>query len=186
MKVKKIASLLLILGAGLFVLSVSASLFPFRSEARAEGGKQAKAVKQVKKSKPAGESKAKKSEEVLPPALIIVQPHNILAKKLSVGIMGAGFREGQDICILFTDENGMETDIGESLQPTPVVGKSGAWNTTWIVDDFIKAKIVKPGVFTLTVTDDKLIPLAQAAIGFTEAPKPPAADKPEKKTEGKK
>lgn len=160
---------------------------------------EAKDQKALKGGGAVKKTSAAKKANLPSPVVTVATPVTILSKKLSIGIMGAGYVPGQEIRILFTDEDGMQTDIGETLEPAPLVNKSGAWNTTWMADDFVKAKIVKAGVFTLTVANEELEPLARTAIAFKEAPAPTkpagdksgdksgdkAGDKAQKKSEGK-
>ncbi len=166
-------------------------LLPVKCEARDEGPSS-----QEKKGKTAkGATNQGITRKGPAPAVTVATPVSILAKKLSVTIMGAGYEPGQEVRLLFTDGDGLQTDIGYALEPMPKANNSGAWSTTWTVDQFIVAKVVQAGVFTLTVTNHELKPLAHAAIAFKEASAPAdkkseapagskAGDKPQKKSEG--
>lgn len=119
---------------------------------------------------------AKKKE---PAAVVTVVPAAAtLGKKVSVGLMGSGLEPEKEVRILFTDDEGMQTDIGYALDPEPKTNKAGAFATTWKCDEFIKAKLIKEGVFTLTVTDAQFNPLALTPITF-------AAEKAKKDDKGK-
>ncbi len=117
------------------------------------------------------EKKAVKKAAVVkkkePVAVLTVAPAAAtLAKKVSVVLMGSGFEADKEVRILFTDAEGMQTDIGYALTPEPKTNKAGAFSTTWACDEFIKAKLVTEGVFTLTVTDAQFNPYALAPISF--------------------
>ena len=158
---------------------------PAKAEATPAESKGTKEAKKVAKQAP-----AKKSVKAGPaPMVTVMPPVATLAKKLSVTIMGAGYTPDEELRILFYDIDGMQTNIGYALDPPPKANKSGAWMTTWAVDDFIAGKLVTAGVFALTVTDNDYRPIAQTVTAFKEAAKAePAADKKgaETKTEGGK
>ncbi len=141
----------------------------------------AKEATTVKKKAKAAAPRTVRS--VLAPTLTVATPVATLSKGLSVTLLGAGYKPDEDIVVLFTDAEGMQTNINSALEPAPKPGKSGCWSSTWTVDDFVKAKVVTAGVFTLTVTDKGYKPLAQAAIAFKEAPKKGEGEK--KSGEGK-
>ena len=124
--------------------------------------------------KAATEKKAVKKAAVVkkkePATVVTVVPAAAtLAKKVSVVLMGSGFEADKEIRILFTDAEGMQTDIGYALTPEPKTNKAGAFSTTWACDEFIKAKLVAEGVFTLTATDAQFNPLALTPISFAAA-----------------
>lgn len=127
--------------------------------ARAEAAAEKKAVKKavvVKKKEPA--------------SVVMAAPSvATLGKKVSVILMGSGFEPEKEIRILFTDAEGMQTDIGYALTPEPKANKAGAFSTTWECDEFIKANLVTAGVFTLTATDAQFNPLAMTPITFAAA-----------------
>ncbi len=164
-----------------------------KEEKATAGASLPKEKKKTAKQAPAAKAKA------LSPAVTVVTPVCTLAKKMGVPIVGTGYNPDEELLILFTDAEGMQTNIAYALEPPLKANKAGAWSTTWMVDDFVKARLVTAGVFTLTVTDKTYKPLAQAAIAFKEADKKDGgekkgekgekgekkADKPEKKAESK-
>jgi hypothetical protein len=171
-------------------------LTPFQGNAEEKAAKkEEKAVK--KEDKAAAETKAVKKaaapakkamKKELASAVAVATPSVTLGKKVAVDIMGAGYDPDQEVRILFTDADGMQTDIGYALEPAPKANKAGAWVTTWTVDEFIKANLVAAGAFTLTVTNNEFKPLAQTGIAFKAAPKPAESkdgEKKEKKEEKK-
>ena len=88
-----------------------------------------------------------------------------MSKKASVPIHGKGFKPGQEIGILLTDKDGVQTDIGYALDPAPKADTSGSWSTTWKCGDF--SKLVKTGgSYTLTVTDMDYHPLVSTKVSF--------------------
>jgi hypothetical protein len=149
--------------------------------------KEAKAAKDTKATTKAAAPAKKVVKKEPASEITVATPVATLGKKVSVDIMGAGFDTDEEVRVLFTDDEGMQTDIGYALEPAPKGNKSGAWMTTWAVDEFIKAGLVKAGVYTLTVTNNEFKPLAQTAIVFKAAPpaKPPA-DKEGKAEKGEK
>lgn len=149
----------------------------------AKGNAEEKAVKKEAKKAPAPAKKAVKKEPAAEVA--VASPVVAMAKKLKIDIIGAGFETDEEVRVLFTDADGMQTDIGYALEPAPKGNKSGAWVTTWTVDEFIKAGLVKPGVYTLLVTTNEFKPIAQTAIVFQEAPKA-ASEKGGKSEKGEK
>ena len=156
-----------------------------------------KAVKAEKATKPAAETKAAKPAAAPArkapakkgtPVLTVTQQVIEVGKTVAVDIIGTGFAPDQEVRILYTDADGMQTDIGYALSPQPQANKSGAFFTTWNGTEFIKAKLVRPGAFTLTATTSEFKPLAETNVFFKAAPKaakPPAA-KDEKKDAGAK
>lgn len=90
-------------------------------------------------------------------------------KKASTTIRGKGFKPGEEVNILFTAEDGMQSDIGYGLKPTPRADNSGAWSTTWAAGDFVESKMVKSGKsYRITVTDSGYNPVAQTSIQFAK------------------
>ena len=88
-------------------------------------------------------------------------------KKASVMISGKGFTPGQDISLLFTAEDGMQSDIGYALEEAPKADQNGNWRTTWQCYDFIRRKMVKPGSsYRITATDTSYSPLAHTTVTF--------------------
>ena len=91
-----------------------------------------------------------------------------LGKKAKTMIKGKGFKPGQEVYVVFTDKNGIESDVGYALKPKPKADDAGNWNTTWSCGRFVKRKLVKAGEFKLTVTDTDYNPLASTMVKFTK------------------
>lgn len=90
-------------------------------------------------------------------------------KKATVTISGKGFKPGQEVCLLFTAEEGMQSDIGYGLKPAPKADDSGSWSTVWAVGDFVGAKMVKGGKsYKITVTDSDYQPIAHGSVEFVK------------------
>ena len=95
-----------------------------------------------------------------------------MSKNAKVTIKGKGFKSGQEISILFTDKDGIQSDIGYALKPAPKADASGSWTTTWSCGRFISKKLVKAGgPHEITVTDSEYSPLAYASVSFIKAEK---------------
>ncbi|MFH1122874.1 MAG: hypothetical protein V1758_04370 [Pseudomonadota bacterium] len=95
-----------------------------------------------------------------------------MVKKASVTIIGKGFKPGQEISILLTDNDGIQSDIGYALDPEPKADASGAWSTKWSCSDFIRRKMVKADKpYNLTVADSDYNPLASTTLSFLEEKK---------------
>ena len=94
-----------------------------------------------------------------------------MSKKAKVGINGSGFKPGQEVYLVFTDKNGIESDIGYALKPAPKADAEGKWSTTWSCGRFIARKLVKAGDYKLTVTDTEYNPLTETTVTFVPAPK---------------
>jgi hypothetical protein len=145
--------------------------------------KDTKAVKETKTAPAPAKKKAVKRGM----AAVAVSPQlSELAPKAKIDIMGSGYIPDEEVRILFTDAEGMQTDIGYALEPAPKAGKSGAWLTTWDCEEFIKAKLVTDGAFELVVTDNEFKPLAKTYIYFKKPAKKAEAPKAEKKAEAPK
>ncbi len=118
-----------------------------------------------------GASPAGESEPA--PTVVVVDPILKLDKKTQVVIMGAGFEPGQEIHLLVTDVNGVRADVGATLDPEPVANEVGAWATAWTgAGRYISKKLIKEGVYTITVTDAEYNALASVAVAFYDAKKP--------------
>lgn len=88
-------------------------------------------------------------------------------KEPMVVIKGTGFQPGQEVAILLTTDDGIETDIGYALKPAPKADNSGAWTTNWSCERFIKRKLVKAGKsYKLTATDQDYNSLAETSFSF--------------------
>lgn len=89
--------------------------------------------------------------------------------KATVTLSGKGFKPGQEVNLLFTAEDGMQSDISYGLKPAPKADDSGAWSTTWAAGDFVDVKMVKTGkAYKITVTDSDYQPLAQTSVEFAK------------------
>jgi hypothetical protein len=105
-----------------------------------------------------------------PPTVMVAGPIDMkLKKKATTTISGKGFKAGQEVNIIFTAKDGMQSDIGYALKPAPKADSSGAWTTTWQVGDFIARKMVKAGEsYPIKVTDSEYNSLAQAVVTFAK------------------
>ena len=147
--------------------------------------KEAKPAAETKTAKPAAAPAKKKAVKKGPPPMVMAAPQLIvLEKSVSVDIMGSGFEPEQEVRILLTDLDGMQTDIGYALSPETKANKSGAFFTTWNANEFIKAKLVSPGAFQLTATTSEFKPLTETYVFFKAAPKAAKVEKKEEKKEG--
>lgn len=100
------------------------------------------------------------------PTLEVSGPDS-MDKKASVLISGKGFNPGQDVSLLFTAEDGMQSDIGYALGDAPKADQNGNWTTTWACYDFIGRKMVKAGgSYKLTATDNQYSALAHTMVTF--------------------
>ena len=100
------------------------------------------------------------------PSIIVDTPKVKMSKKAQVIIKGENFMPGQEVRILFTDADGVKTDIGNSLKPSPVADQNGSFNTTWSCGRYISKKLVKKGVSTLTITDVNYILITEGFVAF--------------------
>jgi len=118
-----------------------------------------------------GASPAGKSEPAS--TVMVASPILELDKKAQVVIVGAGFEPGQEFRPLFTTMDGVRGDIGYALDPEPVANEIGAWATAWTdYGRYVKKKLVKEGVYTITVTDGEYNFLAYGAVAFYDSEKP--------------
>jgi hypothetical protein len=93
-------------------------------------------------------------------------------KTAGVVIMGTGFKPGQEINVLFVSPDGLQSDIGYALKPTPEPDKTGSWTTTWSAARYVARKLVDPkgGAYKIVVADSEYNPIAHTAV-FFQAPK---------------
>jgi hypothetical protein len=91
-----------------------------------------------------------------------------LDKKAKTVIQGKGFKPGQELYVVFTDKNAIESDIGYALKPEPKADDAGNWSSTWSCGQFVAKKLVKEGEFKLTVTDMDYNPLASTMVKFAK------------------
>ena len=87
-------------------------------------------------------------------------------KTAFVSLYGTGFKPGQEVRILFATKDGVRADIGYALKPELQVNELGQWVTQWNCWRYIRKKLIKPGVYTLTVTDGEYSPIAQVPVAF--------------------
>ena len=97
-------------------------------------------------------------------------------KATFVDLYGTGFTPKQEIVILFTTADDVQSDIGDALKPEPKVDEHGQWVTRWDASIYVAKKLVKSGTFTITVTDGDYNTLASVPVSFYE-------EKEEKKKE---
>jgi len=114
------------------------------------------------------------------PVVVVATPHVALDNKAEVVVMGTGFQPGKEIVLLFTDANGVLTDIGSTLKPELKVDATGTWGTTWAAGGYIKSKLIKKGACTITAADNEYNPIALAPVNFYEKPKKEDAKKEKK------
>ena len=77
------------------------------------------------------------------PVVVVATPRVKMSNKAEVIIMGTGFQPGQEVRLLFTAVDEVQSDIGYALKPEPVAGKTGEWITTWRCGRLIKKKLIK-------------------------------------------
>ena len=112
---------------------------------------------------------AKKGAQGTPTVMVAGPVDMKLKKKATTTISGKGFKPGQEIFILFTAKDGMQSDIGYGLKPAPKADSSGAWTTTWAVGDFIARKMVKGGeTYPVRITDSDYNTLTEASVTFSK------------------
>jgi hypothetical protein len=87
-------------------------------------------------------------------------------KTKPVVIMGTGFKPKQQIRVLFTTQDGLQSDIGYALKPQPKPNQSGTWGTTWGAGRYVARKLIKGGVYTITAADDDYNPIASTIVTF--------------------
>jgi len=115
------------------------------------------------------------------PVLAMGTPLVKADKKASVVIMGSGFKPGEELSILVTDENGLQTDIGYALKPLPKADATGTWATTWNAGRFVSKKIIGVGPCKITVTDADYNPVAHSVVFFQKVEKKDDKGKKDKK-----
>lgn len=119
------------------------------------------------KGKEAAKEEAMQADNgALGPVAFVATPNVAMDKKAKMVIMGTGFKPGQELVLLFTDANGVLTDIGYALKPAPKADATGTWGTTWSCGRFISKKLIKKGAYTITVADSDYNTLAVAPVNF--------------------
>jgi len=107
----------------------------------------------------------------LAPKVMVATPNVKMGSKAKITIMGTGFKPGQEVSLLFTDVNGVQSDIGYALKPKPKANKIGAWVTTWSCGRYIKKKLIKAGAYAIIVADSDYNSLAHTPVAFYKAKK---------------
>ena len=100
------------------------------------------------------------------PMVMVANPYVKLDNKATVAIVGNGFQPDQEVSLLFTTVDGVQTDIGYALKPAPKANKIGAWVTTWSCGEFIKKKLITKGAYKITVTDSDYNAIDHAPVAF--------------------
>jgi len=111
------------------------------------------------------------------PIITAATPLLILDTKSKAVIMGSGFKPGQQLRILITTPDGMETDIAGYMKPAPKADATGTWASTWSLSYYVKNKLVTAGAMTIRATDENYNLITHTPIFFQE----PKKDKAEKK-----
>ncbi len=105
------------------------------------------------------------------PILATGTPLVKMSKKSKVVIMGSGFKPGQEVRILFTTPDGLQSDIGYALKPIPKADKTGSWATTWSAGRYVGRKLIKGGAYKILATDADYNPIAHTPVFFQAAKK---------------
>lgn len=101
------------------------------------------------------------------PVLAVDKAMAPMDSKGSVQLMGAGFKPGQQINILFTSKEGSVSNVSWAIKPEPVPNDQGTWSTTFTYGRYVSRKMVEPGqAYVITVTDGDYNFLCQVPIGF--------------------
>lgn len=83
-----------------------------------------------------------------------------------IEINGKGFQAGMEVFLLFTTEDGVQSDIGYALEPPPRADDGGMWTTKWSYGRFVKKKLIHEGEYILSAVDHDFNPLCKAKIRF--------------------
>lgn len=105
------------------------------------------------------------------PVLTMGTPLVKMSKKSQVVIMGSGFKPGQEVRILITTPDGLQSDIGYALTPEPKADNAGAWATTWDAGRYVSRKLIDPkgGAYKILAADADYNPIAHAPVFFEPA-----------------
>ena len=107
------------------------------------------------------------AEENLSPVVTIGTPIVKMSKKSEVLIMGTGFKPGQEVHILFTAADGVQSDVSAYIKPELKVDKTGTWATKWNAGRYVKRKIIKvEGAYAITVAGGDYLPVTMAPVYF--------------------
>ena len=106
-------------------------------------------------------------EEGLTPKVVASPAVIKLDKKATVTFLATGLPPGQEFNVITVTADGIKTDITSSLDPDPIANDQGAWISVWKdCGRFISRKLIKEGVYTITVTDGEYNPLAHVPVAF--------------------
>ena len=100
------------------------------------------------------------------PIVVMGTPVVKMNKKSSAVIMGTGFKPKEEIRILLTTQDGLQSDIGYALKPEPKPDASGTWGTTWSAGRYVDRKLVKAGAHIITAADADYNPIASTVVTF--------------------
>jgi hypothetical protein len=102
------------------------------------------------------------------PVVAVGNPTVPMDKKGAVQLMGAGFKPGQKINVLFTSKEGSVSNVSWALKPQPVPNDRGTWSTTFTYGRYVSKKMVKAGeAYVITVTDGDYNFLCQVPVAFS-------------------
>ena len=87
------------------------------------------------------------------PSFMVVTQEVNLAKETKVKFKGTDFAPGEKVVILFTDVNGIPTDIEYALKPKPKADANGDWEATWNAKRFMQRKLIKSGDYSVSAAD---------------------------------
>ncbi len=85
--------------------------------------------------------------EILTPVL------DLANKETDVKLKGTGFTPDQEIIVLYTDGDGIRTDVGWALDMAPKADANGVWEVTWDAKRVVQKKLIKEGEYMITVAD---------------------------------
>lgn len=105
------------------------------------------------------------------PSVEVVTPKVKISSKAEVDIKGKGFKTGEEINILFTGDDGVKADIGYALDPKPNVSGNGEWITSWKCKDFVKKKLIKPGIYIIEISDSEYNIISKTKVQFLKGDK---------------
>lgn len=91
-----------------------------------------------------------------------------LDKKGVVEIQGKDFQPESEVILLFTTNDGVQSDIGYALKPGVSVGADGNWKTSWSYGRFVGKKLVSEGSYVLTAVDGDYNQLCEVSFKFVK------------------
>jgi hypothetical protein len=136
-------------------------------------------AKKTEKSAAMKETSGAMKMKGLGPVVSMGTPLVMMAGKKTkpVVIIGTGFKPKEEIRVLFTTQDGLQSDIGYALKPEPKPNQSGTWGTSWGAGRYVARKLIKGGVYTITAADSDYNPIASTVVTFVN----PAKKKKKKK-----